>query len=645
MNAGRMYNITTDKKRKSTEKLSSGYRVNRAADDAAGLSISEKMRRQVRGLNRAAANIQDGISYCQVADGALNEVHDILNRMTTLAVQAANGTNNDSDRAYLDQEVQHLKKECSRIFKETSFNERLIWDSPNDLEVIGWEQKRAVENVYTSASFDVTAANYDKIPASSIRVSADATNGITLNWKDYNNTTHTTLPISWEDLKDKNYSFKMSDQLGGPDGPNADLYDSNGNPLYDMTVAFSPREEATIDEIVTAVNGRNISTNASISVSTSWEGSSSSFSSSAGMTYAAAYASQKNDPSGGTHFDSSDDLFIEPVKTSNTNLSTYAHSATVADAKNDSTGWVFDFNMKGIGPVQAKCTSITYSSNDMDEEDENRWWQWVRPLNRTPYKSTITRSTSADMKGIMDTLTGDHGLLNKNLGEGKSGMNDGVGTITMSFSMTSASPFSYAGTSSSSVGSITMSFNVTQSDTQESILQKINNTLNQNTVLDIYKSSAGSDYASTGSLTPGSNTTNVPIYGGVCNIQIQAGVEAGQKIDIIYDTLGLIQLGISDTKVSTSLHASRAIDEIKDAQKIINEQRSVFGAYQNRLEHAYNINKNSEENTQYAESQIRDTDMASEMVQYSNHSVLEQAGSTMLAQANQSKQGILQLLQ
>lgn len=645
MNANRMFNTTTDKKRKSAEKLSSGFRINRAADDAAGLAISEKMRRQIRGLNRAALNIKDGISYCQVADGALNEVHDVLNRVTTLAVQSANETNTDKDREYLNAEVQQLKEECGRIFRETSFNERLIWDSPNEKELIGYEKKRAVEDVYTYSSFDVTAANYDKVPSSVIRLSADAANGISLSWRDYNNTSYTTTPISWDELKEKNYRFKMSDYYGGPDGPNAGLYGSDGNPLYDHTIAFSPNKESSIDEIIAAVNGRTLSTSASIYVNTSWEGTSSQFSSSAGMTYSAAYASQKTDAANGTHFDSADDLFIDPVKHGNTNLSTYAQSTTVEEAKNDSTGWTFDFEMKGVGPVQAKCNSITYYSNDTEAEDEGRWWQWRKYSDGTPYKSTITRGTSADLKGIMNTLTGDHGLLNKNLGEGKSGMNDGVGTIEMRFTMTSATPYSYAGTSSNNVGNIYMSFNVTQSDTQESILEKINNTLNGNTVLDISKSSANNDYAYINTLNVGTNTTNVPIYGGVCKIQIQAGVEAGQFIDIVYDTLGLTQLGIQDTDISTAASAGRAIDEIKKAHSIINEQRSLFGAYQNRLEHAYNINKNSEENTQYAESQIRDTDMAAEMVQYSTHNILEQAGSSMLAQANQSRQGILQLLQ
>ena len=109
MNASRQYNITGSRKTKSTEKLSSGYRINRAADDAASLTISEKMRRQIRGLNQSADNIQDGISYVQVAEGALNEVDDMLQRMNELSVKARNDTNSDEDRAAMDSEIQELK--------------------------------------------------------------------------------------------------------------------------------------------------------------------------------------------------------------------------------------------------------------------------------------------------------------------------------------------------------------------------------------------------------------------------------------------------------------------------------------------------------------------------------------------------------
>jgi len=126
MNSNRMLGITTSTQAKSTEKLSSGYRVNRAADDAAGLAISEKMRRQIKGLTQASSNAQDGISCVQTAEGALAEVHDMLQRMNTLAVQASNDTMTEADRGYLDQEVQALVSEIDRVASTTTFNEQSL---------------------------------------------------------------------------------------------------------------------------------------------------------------------------------------------------------------------------------------------------------------------------------------------------------------------------------------------------------------------------------------------------------------------------------------------------------------------------------------------------------------------------------------
>ena len=124
MNSNRMLGITTDSQAKSTEKLSSGYKINRAADDAAGLAISEKMRRQVRGLTQASANAQDGISCVQTAEGALAEVHDMLQRMNELAIMASNDTMTSVDRGYIDSEVQQLKSEINRVRSTTTFNEQ-----------------------------------------------------------------------------------------------------------------------------------------------------------------------------------------------------------------------------------------------------------------------------------------------------------------------------------------------------------------------------------------------------------------------------------------------------------------------------------------------------------------------------------------
>ena len=128
MNSNRMLGVTSSQQSKSTEKLSSGYKINRAADDAAGLAISEKMRRQVRGLTKAVANAQDGISCVQTAEGALAEVHDMLQRMNELAVQSANGTNMTKDREYLNAEVTQLKSEIDRVKDSTTFNEQNLLD-------------------------------------------------------------------------------------------------------------------------------------------------------------------------------------------------------------------------------------------------------------------------------------------------------------------------------------------------------------------------------------------------------------------------------------------------------------------------------------------------------------------------------------
>ena len=128
MNSNRMLGLTSSAQAKSTEKLSSGYKINRAADDAAGLAISEKMRRQIRGLSQASENASDGISCVQTAEGALAEVHDMLQRMNELAIQAANGTNMTADRSYLQSEVKQLQKEIDRVSASVTFNEQKLLD-------------------------------------------------------------------------------------------------------------------------------------------------------------------------------------------------------------------------------------------------------------------------------------------------------------------------------------------------------------------------------------------------------------------------------------------------------------------------------------------------------------------------------------
>lgn len=657
-NADRQFNINRKKSEKMSEKLSSGYRINRAADDAAGLAISEKMRRQIRGLHQAAENVEEGIGYVQTAEGALNEVDDILNRMNELAVKAANGTCNDEDREYIDSEVQELKSELDRIFDTTSFNEKLIWDPTTKVQ-IGSKKAQAVNFVGSSSSRnDVTNANCGVLAYGSYTINADA-GGVSVSWTGYDGKSYQTEPIDWDTLKKNNYSFEMSDYFGAPDAGNP-LYDKNGKPVFRNTVSFQPQETATVDDIIQAVNGTHMSASTSASMSGRFEdsaGNSRSYSGvsveSVSLSYGAAYASQR-DGASGHDFDAADDVFLE-ASDKNGNLSSLPSASTVAEAQNSSDGWEFSFDMEGIGRVKASSRAVSYyAPSDTSDDDEGYWWDWYRWRDsngvQRQEKRYITHSSSAHGSGtlgsLMEALTGAKssstpGLLTKANG----GDCDNGGYILLSFNLTADNSFNYANTSSQNVGSFTLRIRVDSSDTEETVLKKIRDALNPNTVLDFYTTSSGNDSNYTYRASAKNHSIDVPIYGGACGIDIQAGPEAGQQIPIIYDSLSTLELGISDTDTRTSRSALKAIDEIKGAMKIVNGQRADFGAYQNRLEHAYNTDKNTEENTQAAESAIRDTDMAGSMVTYSNYQILLQAGTAMMAQANQQPASVLTLLQ
>ena len=231
MNAQRQVNIVTDKKQKSTEKLSSGYRINRAADDAAGLSISEKMRKQIRGLNRSAKNIEDGISLVQVADGALAEDSDILQRMNVLAVQAANGTNSASDRADIQKEIDQLTSEIDRIAETTKFNEVYPLNSKNAQAITkseSWQWKYSDELTYTyerfineTGPYSVYVDDFEVKPGGSISLPFFASKGENLPTK------HGLL---YDSITGFNVDGKMETHLNGS---------SEGNKIYTNRVLES----------------------------------------------------------------------------------------------------------------------------------------------------------------------------------------------------------------------------------------------------------------------------------------------------------------------------------------------------------------------------------------------------------------------
>ncbi|NBJ97960.1 flagellin [bacterium 1xD8-48] len=197
MNSNRMLGVNTQTQAKTTEKLSSGYKINRAADDAAGLSISEKMRRQIRGLTQASKNAQDGISCVQTAEGALNEVHDMLQRMNELAVKGENGTLSSVDQSYIQAEIKQLMTEIDRVADTTTFNEQNLLDGSftgKGLQV-GAEAGQHIDISITAMSMDglvARATNVVRTASDGTTVSVTASDVVKTFTESYNSTDPTS---------------------------------------------------------------------------------------------------------------------------------------------------------------------------------------------------------------------------------------------------------------------------------------------------------------------------------------------------------------------------------------------------------------------------------------------------------------------
>lgn len=468
MNAQRQFHIVGNNKAKSTEKLSSGYRINRAADDAAGMEISEKMRSQIRGLNAGAENIQDGISLIQVADGALNEVNDMLHRMTELSVKAANGTNTIEDRRAIQNEINELKTEITRIGKTTKFNEITIFD-----------------NVHaTGASESVT-----HLVASSAADTGYLTEAIKVNsyW----------LPAASVDFSNINAS-----NISKLNGQGFSFYCSRG---CDEVFDFKFYTDGTPSSASNLVG--KVKHDYALDISDCRSGSD---------IINKLYTYVKNNPPRGNDPDNVNKL--------------------------------------------PDALGVSHSNYMMKSDDGNKIIIYAnRRITDTATFAESGYATEEAAKAAYPSRV--------------SGINPWAGKIDCS-----------------------------------SLLQLYEEKGSFNEI-GILSSSNSSDFQTF-------------------------------KIDRMNANL----LGVGRISVLTEDDAGIAMEAIEKATAKVSAQRSQLGAYQNRLEHAYNINTNTSENTTHAESRIRDLDMAEEMVNQSKLSILEQAGVSVMAQANVNNQGVISLI-
>ena len=479
MNSNRMLGLTSSSQSKSTEKLSSGYKINRAADDAAGLAISEKMRRQIRGLTQASANAQDGISAVQTAEGALTEVHDMLQRMNELATKSANGTNSQEERDYIQSEVDALINEIDRVSETTKFNEIYLLKGEGNKEidvataaVKGQDKKAEYQTGYgTDDGVVAKAANNDDTKF------LNALKAL----KDAGNTAVTAAGLYVVQLQEDG-TFKEVKSGAKTEADLKDYFklDEDGNVKAKDGYSFYSAAANTTDQ----------------------------------------YGAQLADKLVG------EDDVAGLFEAGSTKLSSADDGTTLVDEEDLAGSFEDDGTYRG---------GLYYKDKDGN-------WTEVGAEQIGTFVKVTPKVEEKEAGTEKKTVAGD---LKFNLHVGAEG-----------------------------------------------------------------------------------NSAN--------KIEVKIAAMSAEGIGVD---------GLKASGVSTEDSATSAIETIKGAIKKVSQQRSDLGAVQNRLEHTINNLDNVVENTTAAESRIRDTDMATEMVRYSNNNILAQAGQAMLAQSNQANQGVLSLLQ
>ncbi len=548
MNSNRMLGLTTAAQAKSTEKLSSGYKINRAADDAAGLAISEKMRRQVRGLTQASANAQDGISAVQTAEGALTEVHDMLQRMNELATKSANGTNSQEERDYIQSEVDALIDEIDRVSETTKFNEIYLLKGAADEAGAAAETPAEKKTV----TMNETAK---KLMELKVAFKADKADAELYGAGETEKVTASTAAGT------KGTMTLNSTALGGDK-----LFAKTTGALNNAYVEVT---EDTLATYFTVTNDGTVSTT--------------------GYDFAKASDLTTAQGGGGTQNATGTDYVTggtEDVPATTGNLDQYVEidkdgNLKYKDGKKLYTVAADTENQHGAQTVNQDGKAI----EDLSEYFEPKG----TPIRTGEDADSPALAETADMSAYFDEYGVYKGGLY--LADDAGAMKEiGADQITKYFTFTDAE-----GEGGASAGpALEFALHVgAESDSKNKI-----------------------------------------------TVTIEAMSAKGIGIDALRSKEGEEHSG----GVSSEDSATQAIDTIKAAIKKVSQQRSDLGAVQNRLEHTINNLDNVVENTTSAESAIRDTDMATEMVRYANNNILAQAGQTMLAQANQANQGVLALL-
>ncbi len=619
-NANRMLGVTTSAQSKSTEKLSSGYKINRAADDAAGLSISEKMRKQIRGLDKASSNAQDGVSAVQTAEGALTEVHSMLQRMNELATQAANGTNSDTDRSSIQDEIEQLTTEIDRVSETTKFNETYLLKgnvdgTSSDVKVAAHDAGLAGK--LTDKGNGTTVFNLDKELANGDKV--------TIAGKQY--TIGTTGKGSVADpstLNTKTDGYAKKDVVPFDATTTLNVGDSvtYAGSTYTLTDKTAVDQLAAADEFKIGDVGYKIVADNAATVNT---GEIKLTDAKNEITKALAdgkqVASTKLD---GATANKTIVTELEKGEVSTTGLAD-TKAATIAAKGSGITGATI-----GVGDSVTISGKTTVATEETPKSAKD-----IYDAIKQTTETTITVGSGVDAK----TYTIVENDENEDASTFKATKDTILSTIKDGDKVTIGT------TSNTVIGDIGSTGTDGDVITAKQAYAKMADELQK-------ASSIGTDTAAKvtndgkGKFTIQQGTVSVKDSLSF-SLHVGADADMTNKITVDVESMSAAGLGIKGLNVNddNGTAATYAIDSIADAISKVSAQRSALGAVQNRLEHTIDNLDNVSENTSSAESRIRDTDMAKEMVNYSKNNILAQAGQSMLAQANQSNQGVLSLLQ
>ena len=633
MNTHRQLGLNTAAGSKSVEKLSSGFRINRAGDDAAGLAISEKMRAQIRGLNQASRNSQDSISLIQTAEGAVNESHAILQRMRELAVQSANDTNVTVDREQIQQEMNQLTTEVNRIGNTTEFNTKKLL------------------NGELSSTFTVDAAAYTSVATgnglSIVQDTGDIASG------------SYTLEINQVSLVSASSTDAVQVAVGL-------VVNGDWDATFDAGIAldWTATENNALRENVTDVSGV---TGASLTIEMI-------SSASITVTMAGGYAGIVTEDvqaaaDGSFTFDSSgvsfvisdlgdtavNDTLVYTIEDANdtavlvgtestlwttnpataavtlsasvttgaeagTWTGTFVDAATLTMVFDGDDGTEFSATVTLTAGTSVNFEAIGYEFNIVAPTDEDDWVGGI-----FEYSIDATYSLTA---GVVDS--GGTTLTTDTLISGWDGDTSGTANLTLTGSVTG---LDLTVTGDIGVGVIEFEIEAEHESTTTDGSLKFQVGANQSQSMGLVIEDMRADALDISSTTAGAATS-------------------GDAADYsaVYTSTMEVTDGTSSTNseyaldVSTHENAAAAVTVINDAIEGISSQRSKLGAVQNRLEYTIKNLDTSAENLQAAESRIRDVDMAKEMMEFTKNNILQQAAQSMLAQANQAPQGVLQLL-